>query len=51
MSNPYDVMFFDVPYTQEEFLYVPARFAGDAAATVVAFENVNEGVLQIPTGA
>jgi hypothetical protein len=49
--DAYDVMFFDVPYTQEEFLYVPARFAGDAAATVVAFENVDEGVLQIPTGA
>lgn len=50
-ADVYDVMFFDGAYTQEEFLDVPEMFEGDAAETVVTFENVDEGVLQIPTGA
>lgn len=49
--DAYDVMFFEEPYTQEDFLTVPEMFAGDPAETVVTFENVGEGVLQIPTGA
>jgi hypothetical protein len=48
--DAYDVMFFDGAYTQEDFLDVPEMFPGDAVDTVVAFENVGEGVLQIPTG-
>jgi hypothetical protein len=49
--DAYDVMFFDGAYTQEEFLTVPEMFAGDPSNTVVTFENVGEGVLQVPTGA
>ena len=50
-ADVYDVMFFDGAYTQEELLTVPETFMGDASETVVTFENVDEGVLQIPTGA
>lgn len=49
--DAYDVMFFDGAYTQEQFLTVPEMFMGDPSNTVVTFENVGEGVLQVPTGA
>jgi hypothetical protein len=49
--DAYDVMFFDGAYTQAEFLTVPVMFMGDPSNTVVTFENVGEGVLQVPTGA
>lgn len=48
--DTYDMMFFSGT-TQEEFLTIPEMFMGDPANTVVLFENVDEGVLQIPTGA
>ncbi|MCX4242976.1 hypothetical protein OEB96_20270 [Paraliomyxa miuraensis] len=49
--DAYDMMFFDGAFSQESFLDVPAMFMGDPANTVVTFENVDEGVLQVPTGA
>jgi len=49
--DAYDMMFFAGAYDQETFLDVPAMFAGEAVDTVVVFENVDEGVLQVPTGA
>lgn len=48
--DAYDVMFFDGAYTQESFLDVPAMPMGDPVSSVVVFETVGEGVLQIPTG-
>lgn len=50
-TDAYDMMFFDGAYSQESFLDVPAMFMGDPADTVVTFGNVDEGVLQVPTGA
>jgi hypothetical protein len=49
--DAYDVMFFEGAYTQESFLDVPVMPMGDPVSSVVVFENVGEGVLQIPTGA
>ncbi|MEX1367673.1 MAG: glucodextranase DOMON-like domain-containing protein [Nannocystaceae bacterium] len=49
--DAYDMMFFDGGPTQEEFLLVPELFMGDPAGTVVTFESLGEGVLEIPTGA
>lgn len=49
--DAYDMMFFGGAYTQETFMDVPVMFMGDPANTVVTFGNVDEGVLQIPTGA
>lgn len=48
--DAYDMMFFGGAYTQEELLTVPEMFRGDPANTVVTLENVEEGVLQVPTG-
>lgn len=50
-ADAYDLMFFGGASTQEQFLIVPEMFVGAADDTVVTFESVDEGVLQIPTGA
>lgn len=49
--DAYDMMFFDGGFSQEVFLDVPVMFMGDPAGTVVTFDEVGEGVLQVETGA